>query len=174
MPDGAWVALAATFLGGVIAVAGAWFNGRTQSTREHARLALDQRRAAYVEYLYRSQDLYRYLDAAVRELSPTIGPGRPNLLPSAQRAAELTAELDSRYVQHRRAQVTVGLVAPQHVEDMVDARALEAKKATDAMLLALSERDPQLFPDAFHLIRTLIAATGTGQLREAMKEDLAR
>jgi hypothetical protein len=36
MPDGAWVALAATFLGGLIAVAGAWFNGRIQSTREHA------------------------------------------------------------------------------------------------------------------------------------------
>jgi hypothetical protein len=73
----------------------------------------------------------------------------------------------------------VGLVAPQHVEDMVDARMLETKKATDAMLLALSERDPQRFLDAFELIRTLIAASGmaatfTDQLREAMKEDLAR
>jgi hypothetical protein len=135
------------------------------------RLALDQRRAAYVEYLYRSQDLHRNLDAALRELSPTIG---PNPIPSVQRAAEITAELDSRYVEHRRAQVTVGLVAPKHLEDMVDARAGEAKKATDAMLLALAELDPQLFLDAFDLIRTLISATGTGQLREAMKKDLDR
>jgi hypothetical protein len=151
--------------GGLIAGLSAWLNAWIQSARENRNQGLDQRHRAYVEFLFRSQNLYRGLEAAIRELEPASErqKGRVPVLSETDEA-----DLDSRYVEYRRAQLAVALVAPSEIMKLIEIHAV------DSLLEAVSNRDLDGFAHAVEAFSKVSLSPKRVELVEAMRRDLEK
>jgi len=175
VPDSAWTALAGTALGGFLAAGGGWLNGRAQSRRERDKEIRAARRTAYLEYLYRSQELYATAEGVFFEVRGPSQGDRTSLSVGEQKAAEMRIDVEKSFVAYNRARQALEFTAPREIRDQMRVRdqKLRSYATLTYPVLEGGRRDvDQLLEKSEHRRRDLLDENDRELLVQMMKKDV--